>query len=105
MIAGRWFITPHAVTRYRQRIAPHLTYEHALAELIRASQTAHRCTPRHDVPGAWLWRGGRPLRLRFIVQERVPPGSLPQLLTVYGGHDTWTPANSPRPATLLDPCE
>lgn len=94
MIAGRWFITPHAVARYRERIAPGLTYEQALAELIRLSLAARRCGEERSLPGAFLWRGPRPLRLRCIVQERVPVGALPQLLTVYGGHDRWT---SPRP--------
>lgn len=35
MIAGPAFVTPHAVRRFMQRVRPGLTYEQALAEIIR----------------------------------------------------------------------
>ena len=78
--AGRWFITPHAVRRFQQRVAPGLSYNAALSALIEHSESARRCGRK----GAnTLYRSGRPQRLRFIVAERGP--GLPQLLTVYGG--------------------
>lgn len=83
--AGRWFITPHAVERYRARFHRHdgVGYEAALAELIRLSETAHPVKRKGD---GMLYRGPRPQRLRAIVADSSP-GQLPVLLTVYGGHD------------------
>lgn len=91
MIAGRWFITPHAVRRYIERVRPGLDYEQALAEITEHSLTARRV--KEIAPGIDLWRGAKPLRLRFRVaaDQRRPDGSFgkPQLLTVMGGHDGW----------------
>ena len=81
--AGRFFITPHAVQRYRERAARSISYETALAELIQQSECAHRVKPMRD--GAELWRGPKPLRLRMIVMPQK--AGLPQLLTVKRGHD------------------
>jgi hypothetical protein len=89
MTAGRWFITPHAVRRYIERVDRRATYEQALAELVRFSEVAH---PVKEIdPGVWLYRSGKPKRLRFkvAVAPRRADGSpgLPQLLTVQAGHD------------------
>lgn len=81
-IPGRWFITPHAVRRYLQRVDGSLSYEQALGQLIHASESARYS--REYEPAIELWRGPRPRRLRFIVSRRLP--GLPQLLTVYAGH-------------------
>lgn len=35
MIAGRYFITPHAVRQFQARIAPWMSYEEALAVIIK----------------------------------------------------------------------
>lgn len=78
---GRWFITPHAVTRYRERIRPKASYAQALGELIAMSASAHRVKVRED--GAEEWRGGKPLRLRFRVSTDG------QLLTVLRPHERW----------------
>lgn len=78
-VAGRWFITPHAVNQYRQRFARRLTYEDALAELIRLSEAAHYVKETHA--GAQQWRGPKPGRLRMIVQPNPEP-LLPTLVTV-----------------------
>ena len=80
--SGRWFVTPHAVNRYRQRFAPGSPYEEALAELIRASETARRVKVLPT--GLVLYRGPKPRRLRFFVQEQVGPLALPALVTVLG---------------------
>lgn len=80
--AGLWFVTPHAVERYRERVkhARRLSYEQALAELIRASHTAKFKGTREG--GAMLFRGPKPLRLRFVVQPPPEPGALPQFITI-----------------------
>lgn len=83
---GRWFITPHAVRRYIERCpgARPLTYEQALARLIRESEKAHMVKARRN-PGEELWRGGKPHRLRFVVARGN--GGMPQLVTVLRGCD------------------
>lgn len=86
MVSGRWFVTPHAVFRYRERIAPSLTYEQALAVLIRQSQCARRVKPLAG--GLVLYRGPRPHRIRFLVSESTDQRHpLPQLVTLYAGRD------------------
>ena len=80
--SGAWFITPHAVRRYRERFAARFTYEEALSELIRASMEARRV--KILPTGIVLYRGPKPRRLRFFLQEDVAPPSLPVLVTVLG---------------------
>ncbi|HTQ79796.1 MAG TPA: hypothetical protein VMM92_07355 [Thermoanaerobaculia bacterium] len=80
--AGLWFITPHAVHRYIERFAPRLSYEEALADLIRASHEARRV--KILPTGLVLYRGPKPRRLRFFLQEAVEPPALPILVTVCG---------------------
>lgn len=79
--AGAWFVTPHAVGRYRERVpgAHGLAYEEILARLVDLSRTSRRVRQRPD--GAWVWRGPKPLRIRCVVNEAVGDG-LPQLITV-----------------------
>ena len=81
-VSGQWFITPHAVQRYRERFASRATYEEALSELIRASVTARRVKVLPT--GFVLYRGPKPRRLRFFLQEDVAPLALPVLVTVLG---------------------
>lgn len=38
MIAGKYFITPHAVKRFIERIVPEFDYNQALAEIIKSIQ-------------------------------------------------------------------
>jgi hypothetical protein len=94
MTAGKWFITPHAVRRYIERVDRSATYERALAELVRFSEVARPI--KEIAPGVWLYRGGKPLRLRFrvAVDPRRSDGSpgKPQLLTVMAGHDREKPS-------------
>ena len=80
--SGRWFITPHAVKRYVKRFAPRSTYEEALSELIRASVEARRVKTLPT--GLALYRGPKPRRLRFFLQEDVAAPALPILVTVLG---------------------
>lgn len=81
---GRWFVTPHAVRRYLERVRPGLTYEQALAEIIRESWRARPVKPWGR---AHLWRGPKPRRLRYIVAPAPRGRRLPVLITVYGGQD------------------
>lgn len=78
---GRWFITPHAVHRYIQRVRPMATYEQALNDLVRLSETAHLVRRDGDTEH-WRAKGKR---LRF----RVAPssGELSVLMTVLTEHD------------------
>ena len=79
--AGRWFITPHAVRRYIDRVAPDATHEQALSALISHSETAHFVRPRGTVEE---WRAPRPTRIRFRVD--ASGDSLPVLVTVLTAH-------------------
>ena len=93
MIAGKWFITPHAVRRYIERVDRSASYEQALAELVRCSERARRV--KEIARGVWLYREGKPRRLRFRVAVAPVtadgrPGK-PQLLTVMRGHDLARP--------------
>jgi len=83
--AGAWFITPHSVRRYIERIEPGLTYEQALGALVRLSTEAQRV--RDIAPGLALYRGPKPLRVRLRVADGN--GGLPQLVTVLPMHDGW----------------
>lgn len=82
MITGPWFITPHAVRRYIERVEPGATYEQALARLVEWSRVAR---PNKWIGNILQFRGPRPLRCRL----RVAFGNAgaPQLLTVLKGHD------------------
>lgn len=80
---GRWFVTPHAVHRYIERIDRTADYDTALAFLVSQSEVAHAV--KQIEPGVWLYRGTKPRRLRFRVSTRGP--GLPQLLTVLGAFD------------------
>jgi hypothetical protein len=85
MIRGEWFITPHAVERFRQMTQPDWTYEEALDELVGVSQQARPI--RALYPGVWLYRtpkrrvdGRRVSGDRLVVSYRLP--GAPQLVTV-----------------------
>lgn len=82
---GRWFITPHAVERFRDRAGWQRAsaYEDVLATLIDESRGAHFV--KRLETGAELWRGPKPRRLRFIVGHG--DGNLPALVTVLRSHD------------------
>lgn len=76
---GRWFVTPHAVQRYRERVDPSVSYEQALGALVHLSERAHFVKRRED--GVECWRVGRADgHLRLRVQPQAD--GLPQLLTV-----------------------
>lgn len=82
---GGFFVTPHAVERYRERIPgkARLSYERARDELVELTRKAHFV--RHQRDGSELWRVGKPTRLRMRV-VRSGPG-LPQVTTVLPAFD------------------
>lgn len=78
MIAGRWFITPHAVRRFIERYCPTLTYEQALGHLVEAALVAHRDGLYKGGP-AEIWRVGP---LSMVVGPPRGEWVAPQLITV-----------------------
>lgn len=92
-----WYITRTAVDDYvrltrKASEVDNATWEACEDELMRESELAHRVMgedgqPRSLDSGAQLWRGGKPLRLQFVVStEPHPNGQLPQLVRVLGSH-------------------
>lgn len=94
---GRFFVTPHAVEKYRKHYVPRLSYGAALEDLVLLTSSGKRVGPYlgkqlpKKFPGLRLevWRGARvgPVRqqdrrsrLRFVVG--YGPGELPQVITV-----------------------
>lgn len=79
MIEGPWFITRSALEDF-QRCAPGAVLRDEIAR-------AHFVKLQND--GSEVWRGGKPLRLRFIV--RTDPGAggdAPQLVRIEADHAT-----------------
>lgn len=87
MIQGRWFITPHAVERYIERVRPTLDYDRALAELVELSDRAHEVS-RTDA--FILFRAPKPTRCRLRVSHEG------QLMTVLPPFDGWAPTGDKR---------
>lgn len=80
MIAGRFFVTPHAVERFRERIAPHLTYEEALGAIIHGlKETTSAPKPRGDT-GAITIRVRRPYNFRAVIMPGDGPA--PAVVTI-----------------------
>lgn len=90
---GKFFVTPHAVRRYIERIQPDLGYEAALGEVIKLVEEARYIRPYANpgLPPGQLWRGppvgprsanDRRSRLRFVVVPNERPGYLPAIVTV-----------------------
>jgi hypothetical protein len=80
VIAGRYFVTPHAVERFRERIAPHLSYGQALGAIIRGlEETTSEPRPAHSGKGYYV-RVRRPYAFRALI---VPgDGPFPAVATV-----------------------
>lgn len=84
MIAGRYFITPHAVTQFRVRIAPQLTYEQALGAIILELRDHLRSTVRLRTGAVRLrTRGGR-YEFRAIVSGESEE-TAPAVVTILRG--------------------
>lgn len=77
MIQGPWFVTRAALddfARLTGESRPALDQQIAAAHFVKRSES-----------GAEIWRGPKPLRLRFIVRtEPGPGGDAPQLVRIEG---------------------
>jgi hypothetical protein len=76
-VSGRFFVTPHAVARYQERVHRGISYERALGEILEAAERAHYVK---DYNGGQYWRGPKPMRLRLLVNNAIE--GLPQIVTV-----------------------
>lgn len=81
---GRFFVTPHAVRRYRERFRPSVSFEQARTELTQLTTLAKLV--RTDADGCEMWRGPKlgklkVSRIRFLV-SRKSEGELPVVITV-----------------------
>jgi len=83
-VTGRWFVTPHAVNRYIERVDRKLSYDDALAHIIKDSELARfvRQLPDKDGIRVELWRGKRPHRVRYTIVDSTP---LPIVVTLKKG--------------------
>lgn len=78
---GDAFVTPHAVRRFQQRIAP-LPYEAALSAIIGGIYNRERKPLRNGV--GWYVRSRRPYPFRACLRASAA-GSLPVVFTVLKG--------------------
>lgn len=83
MIAGRFFVTPHAVERFRARIAPRLSYDQALGVIARSLESADRWKKAKSRPDHYWLRTRRPYALRVLVGPGEGP--LPAVVTILPG--------------------
>lgn len=83
--SGKFFVTPHAVHRYQERVHHGISYEKALSEIIEEAERAHYVKPYKG--GAQCWRGAKPMRLRLVVSPPNGKGKLPQIITVLPASD------------------
>jgi hypothetical protein len=82
--AGRFFITPHAVRRYAQRVRPGASYNEALTDMVRLSDEARYVKTKTGSRGDVIevWRTPKPLRLRLYVAPSRGRGLKSAVITV-----------------------
>lgn len=83
-VAGKYFVAPHAVWRFRQRIDSRLGYEDALAAIIRGlEQDAMAPKPLSNGAGIMIrTRGRRHGRYDFRAVVLPGEGAKPAVATV-----------------------
>lgn len=70
MIAGKYFIKHHAVKRFREHMAWHLTYHEALGEIIKGlKHDIKSIKPNHT--GAQIIRVDGKWKFRAVVRDNV----------------------------------
>jgi len=86
-VAGDYFISPHAVERFRRRLARRLTYEQALGEIIKGIRDyGGPMKPSASRPGVYTIRvKGPEYRFRAVVDMRRREGPLPVVATILFG--------------------
>lgn len=77
-----WVITPHAVTRFIERVAPGMSRQRAARSLVLQCQGAHFVKTLPS--GLEQWRGPKPRRLRLRVNR---DGDVLELVTVLWSFD------------------
>lgn len=80
-VEERYFVTPHAVQRYRERVDRRATYEHAIAAIERGIRGVAPCYP---IQGRPIALGDRRRKFVAIV---APPGEgreWPSVMTIWG---------------------
>ncbi|NLG85435.1 MAG: hypothetical protein GX493_12715 [Firmicutes bacterium] len=82
MIAGEFFITPHAVEQFRRRMAPWMSYEEALGTIIRELNTAGPLRPTRNGKAYYVRTKGE-----WCFRAVIGPGEGPQpaVITVLRG--------------------
>ena len=68
MIAGDYFITPHAVRQFQSRIAPWMTYEQALAAIIRELRGVRELRPTMNGKAYYVRTNGE-WKFRAVIRE------------------------------------
>lgn len=80
---GQVFVTPHAVRRFRERIAP-LPENRALAAIIHSLAEARSVKPIPNGRGLAV-RTQAPFRFRAFVMPPAQPGELPSVVSILRG--------------------
>ena len=70
MIAGKYFITPHAVRQFQRRMAWNMSHEEALAEIVKGLKyDIKSIKPNHT--GAQIIRVDGKWKFRAVVRDNV----------------------------------
>lgn len=81
---GEVYVTPHAVRRFRERIAP-LPANHALAAIIHSlGNPAASVAPTPNGHGFRV-RTSAPYRFRAFIMPPPRPGTLPSVVSILRG--------------------
>lgn len=88
MSGRRLWATVHAVERFKERIAPGFSYNHARRELVLLAANATP-TKERTAGGQEIWLAGDGSGIRFVVKrDRAFP--LPTIVTVLGPEEDTT---------------
>lgn len=90
-IVGEWYITPHAIDRFIERVRPWWSREQAFRWLVEASQTAQ--LRRVDEGGVEHWQSTTAPRCRLRVTRNDHGQRV--LMTVLTPHDGWRTPKGP----------
>jgi hypothetical protein len=94
-IAGAYFLTPHAVEQFRNRMAWRMSYEDALAAIIKGiAEHGEEPTPALNDSGAYIIRVKKgPFRFRAVVDPRRREGDKSAVVSILygksGGRKHW----------------
>jgi hypothetical protein len=83
MLTGDFFITPHAVRQFQNRLAPHLSYEQALGVIIRELREAGEWHPTENGKANYVRTSGE-WRFRAVIAEGEGDAK-PAVITILRG--------------------